>query len=156
MWNLPNKAVQYYSGARQRAKRRKSLWNAILLPLCGGSVAAIGYGLFRVVWLFHTIFYPDHRLRDFWRDGIGFASFAPSFLMVFALTPGSVVAGFMLGNLLAWLVPPARHAFDVEARGFPDTSFRATMQGLFRITVWTLPTGLAIALVAAYFLKSLR
>jgi hypothetical protein len=76
--------------------------------------------------------------------------------MVFSLAPGSVAVGFMLGNLLAWLIPPARHAFEAEARGFPGTSFRASMQGLFKLMVWTVPSGLAVALTAAYFLKALR
>ncbi|SRR6266542_3369523 len=156
MRNLADRSAKYYADAGHRAKRRKSPWNAILLPLCGGSAIAIGYALFRVVWLFHVAFYPNHQLREFWQGGISLRSFVPSFLMVFSLAPGSVAAGFMLGNLLAWLIPPARHAFDGEARGFPGTRFRASMGGLFKMLVWTLPTGLAIALAAAYFLKSLR
>jgi len=91
------------------------------------------------------------ELREFWQGGISLRSLVPSFLMVFSLAPGSVAAGFMLGNLLAWLIPPARHAFEAQARGFPGTSFRASMGGLFKMMVWTLPSGLAIALAAAYF-----
>jgi hypothetical protein len=142
--------------ARRRAARRRSPWNVILIPLCGGSAIAIGYALFRVVWRFHVTLYPDHQLNEFWQRGISFRSFVPSVLMVFSLLPGSLAAGFMAGNLLAWLVPPARHVFDAEARGFPGTSFRESMQTLFKMMMWTLPSGLAVALVAAYFLKSLR
>jgi hypothetical protein len=156
MPNLADKSAKYYAEARHRAQRRKSPWNLILLPLCGGSAIAIGYALFRVVWLFHVALYPNHQLREFWQEGISFRSFVQSFLMVFSLAPGSVAAGFMLGNLLAWLIPPARHVFDAEAHGFRGTSFRASMQGLFRMMVWTLSCGLAIALTAAYFLKALR
>jgi hypothetical protein len=151
-----SKPAKYYAEARHRAGRRKSPWNLILIPLCAGSAIAIGYALFRVVWLFHVGVYPDHRLRDFWQKGISFGSFVPSFLMVFALAPGSLAAGFLLGNVLAWLVPPARHAFEAEAGGFPGTTFRESMAGLFRMAMWTLPGGLAVALAAAYLLKSLR
>jgi|SRR5947207_706469 len=156
MPNLVDKSAKYYAEARHRAKRRESPWNVILIPFCGGSAIAIGYGLFRIVWLFHLVFYPNDQLPEFWQEGITFRSLVPSFLMVFSLAPGSVAVGFMLGNLLAWLIPPARHVFDAEARGFPSTSFRASMGGLFKMAVWTLPSGLAIALAAAYFLKSLR
>jgi hypothetical protein len=156
MPNLVDKSGKYYAEARHRATRRKSPWNLILIPLCGGSAIAVGYALFRVVWLFHVALYPNHQLREFWREGISFRSFVPSFLMVFSLVPGSVAVGFMLGNLLAWLIRPARHVFDAEARGSPGPSFRTSMQGLFKMIVWTLPSGLAIALAAAYFLKALR
>jgi hypothetical protein len=156
MPNLVEKSARYYVDARHRAKRRKSPWNLILIPLCGGSAIAIGYALFRLVWRFHVVFYPDHQLPQFWQEGIGFNSFVPSFLMVFSLAPGSIATGFMLGNLLARLIPPARRVFDAEARDFPGTSFRDSMGGLFKTAVWTLPSGLAIALAAAYCLKSLR
>jgi hypothetical protein len=106
--------------------------------------------------MFHTLLYPNHELREFWRDGISFRAFVPSFLMVFAQTPGSIAAGLMLGDLLARLIPPARRAFDAEAQGFPGTSFQSAMRDLFGVLVWTLPIGLAIALAAAYSLESLR
>jgi len=156
MPNLVDKSAKYFAEARHRAGRRKSPWNAILFLLCGGSAVAIGYALFRAVWRFHVAFYPDHQLPQFWQEGISFRSFVLSFLMVFGLAPGSVAAGFMLGNLLAWLIPPARRVFDAESGGFPSTSFRASMGCLFKIAVWTLPGGVAVALAAAYFLKSLR
>lgn len=156
MLNLVEKSATYYADARHRATRRKSPWNLILIPLCAGSAIAIGYALFRLVWRFHVAFYPDHQLPGFWQKGISFNSFVPSVLMVFALAPGSIALGFMLGNFLAWLILPARRVFDAEARDFPGTSFRDSMGGLFRMALWTVPGGLAIALAAAYFLKSLR
>jgi hypothetical protein len=147
---------KYYEEARHRATRRKSPWNLILIPLCGGSAIAIAYGLFRAVWLFHTVFYPSHELSHFWRRGITARSLFLSFLMVFAPALGSIPMGFMIGNLLAWLIPPARRTFDSEAQGFPDTGFLDSMRGLLRLAAWTLPPGVFIALAAAYFLTSLR
>lgn len=156
MRNFAQRAAEYYAGARQRAKRRKSAWNALLIPFCFGSWLAIWYGLFRVVWLFHVSIYPEHQLRDFWQDGISFRSFVPSFLMVFALMPVAMIAGFMLGNSLLWLVAPIRRIFEAEARGHAGTSFRVSMRGLFKFGVWVFPIGLAISFLAASFLRSLR
>ena len=156
MPNLVDKSAKYYAEATHRAKRRKSPWNLILIPLCGGSAVAIGYALFRIVWRFHVAFYPDHQLHDYWQEGISLRSFVPSLLMVLSLLPGSIATGFMLGNLLAWLVTPARRVFDAEAQGFPGTSVGESMGGLFKMAVWTLPSGLALALAAAYSLKSMR
>ena len=76
--------------------------------------------------------------------------------MMFAPVPGAVALGFMLGNILIWLIPPARRVLDAEARGYPGTSFVQSMRGLFKISCWTLPIGLAVSLAAAYSLNSLR
>jgi len=76
--------------------------------------------------------------------------------MVFSLMPGAIVTGFMLGNILLWLITPVRRIFEAESHGYAGTSFRDSMRGLFRFGVWLLPIGLVIAFAAAYFLKSLR
>jgi len=156
MRNLLQNRGKYYEEARHRAKRRKSAWNVLLLLFGFGAWLAVWYALFRLVWLFHVTVYPAHRLRDFWQEGLGFRSFIPSFLMVFSLMPGAMAAGFLLSNILFWLVTPVRRIFDAEARGYPGTSFRDAMRGLFKICVWGLPIGLVVAFAAAYFLKSLQ
>ena len=146
----------YYAGARQRAQRRKSPWNALLILFCFAAWFGIWYALFRLVWLFHISLYPEHQLSAFWKEGISFRSFVPSFLMVFSLMPAAMIVGFMLGNILFWLVTPLRWIFEAEACGYPGTSFRDTMRILFMICVWVLPISLLIAFLAAYFLKSLQ
>src|SRR5690349_6580455 len=67
MRNFMEKTTGYWAGARRRAQRRKSPWNLVLIPLCGGSAIAIWYALFRLVWWFHAMLYPGHQLPDFWR-----------------------------------------------------------------------------------------
>ncbi len=57
------RAVEWYVGAQQRARRRRSLWNLILLPLGLVAVGVTWYGLFRVVWAFHLLFCPQGNLR---------------------------------------------------------------------------------------------
>ena len=109
-----------------------------------------------LVRAFHTFFYPSHRLHDFWQSGISLKSFIPSFLMVFALTSGSIAAGLVLTNVMAWSIPPARHTFDAEAVGYPGTDFRSATRGLWSLARWALPIGIAIALASAYRLKSLK
>ena len=99
--------------------------------------------------------YPDHRLQDFWRKGISFSSFVPSFLMVFAPMPGAIALGFALANCVAWLIPPARRVFEREAVGYPDTRFAEATTLLLKVTAWTLPPGLAVALFSAWVLRSL-
>lgn len=150
------KAADYIAGARHRAQRRQSPWNLALIPLGIAATAGAAVGQFSLVWLFHTTVYPLHELRNFWPAGISPGSFFLSFLMVFAPLPGALGAGFMLANLLLYALPPARRAFDAEARGHPGTSFQESLRGLLRLTTWALPPGLAVALVAAALLASLQ
>ena len=155
MLDFKRRLAEYYIHANHQAKRRKSAWNLILIPFCFGAAVAIGFVLFRLVWIFHTLFYPEHELREFWQRGISIGSFFPSFLMVFSIVPGAAGAGFIVGNSLGWLIRPARCTFETEAKGYSGTTSREAMGGLFKFTIWALPIGLLVALAAAYFLKSL-
>lgn len=156
MSDREQKMADYIARARQRAQRRRSPWNLVLIPLGLAATAGVAVAQFSLVWLFHTAFYPLHELRNFWPAGISPGSFSLSLLMVFAPLPGALGAGFMLANLLLYALPPARRAFDAEARGHPGTSFQESMRGLLRLTAWALPPGLAVALVAAALLASLQ
>jgi hypothetical protein len=146
----------YLKNALGRARRRRSPWNLILVPIGFGSIILVNLVLFRLVWAFHVLFYPSHRLHDFWQRGISLKSFIPSFLMVFALSPGSMATGLVLTNLIVWSIPPARHTFDAEAVGYPGTDFRSATRGLWSIARWALPIGIAIALASAYALTTLK
>jgi hypothetical protein len=151
-----DKLTDYYREARLRARRRKSLWNVLLLGVGFIAWLAVWYALFSLVWAFHAAVYPEHRFADFWPRGVSTKSFALSFLMMFAIAPGAMALGFMTANVLAWPIPLLRHTFDAEAKGYPGTDFRSSMRGLISFAVWTLPIGLAVALVAAALLRSLR
>ena len=69
---------------------------------------------------------------------------------------GAMALGFMLANLIVWLISPVRRALDAEAEGYPGTSFPDAMRDLARICLWTLPAGLCVAFIAAFLLSSLR
>lgn len=156
MQNPIKGTLKYYGEARQRAGRRKSPWNAALLLFAMVTWAGTLYLLFRLVWLFHTAIYPDHELKEFWQEGIGFYSFFLSLLMVVSLLPGSGMTAFIVVNFVFWLVPWARKTFEAEAQNHPGTDFRSTIRKLSKIWIWTFPAGLAISLIAACMLKSLR
>src|SRR5262249_5313198 len=131
MRRLIQRAAEGYTIAQQRALRRRSPWNLLLVPLALAGWLGTWYGLFRLVWAFHVVLYPEHRLHDFWGNDVSLLSFVPSVLMVFALLPGAVCLGLALANCLAWLVGPARRVFETEAIGHPGTSFRTATGTLF-------------------------
>jgi len=148
--------VKVIIARRGGAQRRKSAWNILLFPFCFGSGFALWYALFQLVWAFHVVIYPDHQFDEFWHSGISSGSFALSLLMMFAPAPGAMALGFMFGNLIVWLISPARRALDAEANGYPGTSFPDAIRDLARICLWILPAGLCVALIAAFSLSSLR
>jgi len=148
--------AQFYVSARSRAQRRHSLWNFILIPLGLSGWLGSWYGLFRLVWAVHVCLYPQHSLGNFWQEGISFQSFLSSFLMTFALAPGTLCVGLIFANCLSWLLPPARRVFDVESVGYRGTSFREATGALLKVALWAVPAGLIIALVSATLLTSLK
>ena len=80
MREIVQRAHRWYAGARHRAQRRRSRWNLILVPLGLAGWLGVWYWLFRLVWAFHVTLYPQHKLRDFWREGVSLSSFMLSFL----------------------------------------------------------------------------
>jgi hypothetical protein len=156
MIHFIRKTAGWHAGALRRAERRKSIWNVFLLLFGFAAWLAIGYGLFRFVWMVHVALYPSHQLGDFWRGNISPRSFVCSFLMLFAPVPGAIVLGLMLANFLFWLIPSARRTLDSEARNYPGTGFRESMRGLSRVGFFVLLPGIVIALAAAFLLKSLH
>jgi hypothetical protein len=156
MPTVSQRISDFYRNARWRAQRRKSAWNILLFPLCFGGFLVCWYALFQLVWKFHTAIYPEHQFAEFWRPGISMANFILSFLMMFSITPAAVALGFMLGDILIWLIPPARRVStpkpeDIRARA---SSNRCAV--FRRSALWALPIGFAVALTAAYLLNSLR
>ncbi len=149
------KAFEFYLAARFRAQRRHSRWNLILIPFGLAGWFGTWYLLFRLVWYFHRWLYPQHVFAEFWGEGIGLGSFVLSFLMLFAPAAGALCIGLVIANCAAWFIPPARRALDAEAVDYPGRGFRETTLALLGLAKWTLPMGMAIALLAASMLRSM-
>lgn len=161
--NLRNLAKEIFSDrcferARQRAKRRKSPWNLVLIPLGVCSIAIIACALFRTMWRVHVLFHPDHagRLKEFWAAGISLNAFVSSFLLLIPLLLAAIPLGMILANALAWCIPSARRAFEREAGGVKWASFSETMSALTKITLILVPICLLLSLVGAVTLKNMR
>ena len=147
----------WIAAAQQRAQRRKSPWNLLLLgglPLW----ALFWWAAFRVVWAYHVHLYPGHAgaLGQFWRPGITGHAFFASFLMVFGPMVPALVFALLLVNTLIWLVPPARRTLEAEARTVPGTDFLSSQRKLLVAGVVALVVGAALAERGAAMLSSLQ
>lgn len=145
----------YYERARQRAQRRKSPWNIILVPLVIGGIWLSLNILWFVMWHIHTAVYPGHdgvAFRQVFRGG----KTVPFFLMFFPLLFASVPLGFMLGNCIAWCIPPARKTFEREAKGVKHASFRSAQRGLWMIGKFVIPVCLLLSLIGALTMRNVK
>jgi hypothetical protein len=119
-------------GWRERQAKRKSPWN----PACAFVGLSISlpawYWLFQAAWRLHVAFYPAHAgLRsEFWGEGISGQAFASSFVMPMPLAVPAITFGFLSGNLVFWLIPPARRAMEREAAGDSEMTFAGSNTGL--------------------------
>jgi len=113
----------YVSEARQRAKRRKSPWNLLLIPL-----VIIGVGGVMYVWAQALLAIQRYLMPD----DVIFSSYTTigGALMFIPILFPSLGIGMMIANLLIWPIRPARMAFEREAKGIKGTSFPEAMRGL--------------------------
>ena len=131
----------YISQARQRARRKKSTWNLLLLPAVLIPLAIIWVGAVLLATVLHTSIYAGQTLNS--ATGIGpiLTMIAPFF--------GAMPLAMLLGNTLVRLLPSARHALDMEAEAFPSTSFAASQTGLRRFAAYAVPVAVCICVFGA-------
>jgi hypothetical protein len=130
----------YITEARERAGRRRSGWNLLLIPcyiipwflLVFGSLVALG----RLYAVLHdrtvVSLLPNTRGSILMAIGALFMSLGPSMI---------------LANQLVSFVRPARRALDSEAAAIPGTDRASANRGLLKMTLLVTPVGLIVALV---------
>jgi hypothetical protein len=148
----------YLDRARQRAARRKSPWNLLLIPLGLAGIAGTVYVLVQLMWRVHTLLYPSHvgRFHEFWGNGISAGVFVSSSLLVVPLFVAAIPLGMLLANIVAWFIPPARSAFAREAEGVEGASFRQATGELGKLALIIVPICLLLSGIGAATLSHLR
>jgi hypothetical protein len=128
----------YMSEARQRAKRRKSPWNLLLIPLVIIGVGGVMYVWAQALLVIQRYLMPDDVIFSSYTTIGGALIFIP------ILFP-SLGIGMMIANLILWPIRPARMAFEREAKGIKGTSFPEAMRGLAIATVMMLIIALPLS-----------
>lgn len=146
-------------GWRQRQARRKSLWHLPLVIVMFGLLCGFWFILFRAMWQVHLVWYPEHagHLQEFWSKGIRPGPLVASALLALPLFLPALGFSLILTNLLFWFIGPARRAFEREASGDPEMTFRGANSKLLKIMLrYLLPIGFGMSLVGAWLLTDLR
>jgi hypothetical protein len=134
--------MNYINDAREKAKRRKSKWNLMLIPAMIIHFGVIFYLSFLLMNYLHGIIYVGQSFMVSSR-GIGaiMAAVAPIF--------GAIPVSMLLGNFIVYLVPPARRVLDSEAGNVPGTSYRDSKKQLLKITYVLVPISYGVAFIGA-------
>ena len=141
--NHLNRARNYFNRAQIRSRRRKSPWNILLIFVCFALSLALALILIRSNLFLHQLIYPGETLT----------AHSNRFTVLLAILPlvfGTAPLGFMVGNMVMWLIPSIRKVLDQEAKPFPETSFLSTQRGLRQGVIYlTLPC-VALAMLGAW------
>ena len=147
------RAGTWHDNARRRASRRKSKWN-LLLPLFIIPLWIILWWLhIELACLTHFLFRAT-AIPPFaqWMHTLGGPMTLPiALICVPAFLPTMIIA-MLLGNVLVYLIPPARRAMDNEDKDFPGTDYTTAQRVLGKAAAVTLPVTLLLALLGAWLL----
>jgi hypothetical protein len=146
------RADGYLSRAKARARRRKSAWNLILIPL---ALVGIGLSHFLLVWflvgarnwVLAERAVPLDELVTMDCPGI-----APILLFVIPLV-GAIPLGLFFTNGVAWCIPPARRAFDKGAQGVWHASFREAQLDILLLARYLVSASVVLGLIGAFLLQ---
>lgn len=143
----------YLGRAQERARRRKSPWNLILIPWVIFGIFGVAIGLFSLLWQLNTWVFPEHvgRLKDLFGSDEHKVS---QLLMTLPCFISAIPLGMMLANCVAWCGPPARRVFEFEAKGVAHASFRASMLDLAKFALFVVPVCLVLSIIGALTLSS--
>jgi hypothetical protein len=136
---------KFYAEARQRAQRRRSPWNLVLLaikwPLVGLWCAAL---VKAVLWIPHhgTLTFREAAQHD-----------GPMILIVIPLLFLSFILAMLSANVLLFLIPHARRTFEAEAGANMKLHFRASQKALVKVAAVMAIIAVPVALAASWKLE---
>lgn len=113
----------YISEARERAKRRKSPWNLLLIPFVIFFFGLSWYALTSFFLFVQRSLMPDDIILS------SFTNVSAMLIMVLPIFP-SIAFGMIFANMLIWLITPARKALSNEASKYPGTDFKNATRSL--------------------------
>jgi len=140
----------YWNRARERQRSSKTVWDVIFLPIGFAAIGGYWYAQVRLFLWIHILLYSADipRLQSLTSGSLTLAQALIFLVPAFSSLP----LGFMTGNVLMWLTPPARRASEKKAQGVKWASFREAQRGLFNIALLLVPIGLVLGIIGAAIL----
>ena len=129
--------MNYAADSQERARRRKSAWNLLLIPAVVLPFVAGWSGVVFALDVVHRWIHPGERL--FGATGIG------PILTVVGVMFAMLLPALITGNLLVRKIVPAARDLNREAAAVPGTSFHDAQRSLVRMAAFAVTVGMAIA-----------
>ncbi len=125
-------------GWRERRAKRKSPWNFVcaMLGLSATYYYMKAFGE-AAVWLNLRIHPQNAVLAGNFYAYLDRTSSPSAMLMGLPLFVPALICGLITGNIIAWLIPPARRAMNNEAAGDREISFSGANAGLIKFGGFT-------------------
>lgn len=129
-----------YQARDQRRAARRSPWNLLLFLFAIIAVAGTWIGMVELLLALRVQFRPpDAFLFDGTRWGNIVTHVLPGF--------PAIAAGLLCGNVLVWLIPPARRALTIESSH--GTNFKSSNRALAKGLVLVLAITAPVAMLSA-------
>ena len=121
----------------QRLAARRSSWNLLLVLFAIIGVGATWIGLVELLLVLRAQFRPPDA---FLFDGTRWGNIVAHVIPVFP----AIAAGLLFGNVMVWLIPPARRALTIKSAHGTNfrSSNRALAKGFVLLLAITAPIGL--------------
>jgi hypothetical protein len=135
--------MSYLDEARARAKRRKSLWNLLLIPAVVGPWFLLSWLSWIGLGMLHRLLHPGAQFVIL-PDGIS------GILMAIGPLFAWLVPAMVIGNLLVASIGPARRALDAEAKTVPRTDLASSNRALLKMSLVLTPPALLVSFLGAF------
>lgn len=143
----------YFGRAQQRAKRRKSAWNLLDLPIGFSCITFIGWALLHALWLVRNSLVPERGMPlavMFHSERNPVAHIVVLVGVLFAAMP----IGMFISNVIVCSIPPYRRAIEPEAKGVWHASFSDAQKDLSLLALVVGAPSLIASLLAALTIQA--
>jgi len=139
-----------YLDRAQERRKAKTIWDLAFLPVGFGLIGMVWYGFYRGFLSLHLLIYPqnaDHLVQLM--DG---PDRLPPLLMTVPLFFPAIPIGFILMNVLMWLIPEVRADSEAKATGVKWANYRQAQTALFVVAVFLMIPAIIAGAIGAYLL----
>ena len=139
-----------YLGRAQERTKTKTIWDLAFLPVGFGLIAMVWYAFYRGFVALHLLIYPQNA--DHIVELMNGPGRLPPLLMTVPSFFPAIAIGFILTNVLMWLIPEIRADSEAKAKGVKWANYRQAQTALFVVAVFLMIPAIIAGAIGAYLL----
>ena len=134
----------YFEESREKARRRRSPWNLLLVPAVVAPWSLLWFTSASVIGHIARRLHPEQNF-------VLIPDSSGGILIAIGLFFAWLPVAMILANLIVVVIPVVKRTLDDEARGVPKTDFVSANRGLLKVMAVMTPLGLVVAIIGAIF-----